>query len=140
MKISAGLALAFLLASGISASFAQDNAAHANAEAVRSKIPGVWRGHSVCVDKNSPCHDETNVYRFASIAGRPDAFSVTASKIVDGKEIVMGSSDWQYDGGKHALECKEPPIRLAIEGNKMEGALTLPDGKAYRRIYLQRED
>jgi hypothetical protein len=142
MKMTiAGVMLPILLVfgSGVPCS-SQDTAVRANAEEARSRIAGVWRGHSVCVDKSSPCHDEVNVYRFASIAGRPDAFSVTASKIVDGKEIVMGSSEWQYDAGKRVVESKAPPIRLAIDGDKMEGALTLPDGKAYRRIYLQKED
>jgi len=100
----------------------------------------VWRGHSVCQVKDSPCHDEVNVYRFASVEGRPNAFSVTASKIVDGKEIVMGSGEWKYGAEKHTVETEKPAIRMAIEGKKMEGALTLPDGTVYRRIYLQKED
>jgi hypothetical protein len=141
MKISAGLVLAFLFISGAdSACFSQDNTAQGNAEEVRSRIPGVWRGHSVCVDKNSPCHDETNVYRFASVSGRPETFSVSASRIVDGKEIVMGTGEWRYDEARRVVESKAPAIRLAIDGDKMEGALTSPDGKAYRRIYLQKEN
>jgi hypothetical protein len=137
----AGVILPVLIVFGSGAPcFSQDNGTKASAEEARSRITGVWRGHSVCTDKSSPCHDETNVYRFASIAGRPDAFSVTASKVVDGKEIVMGTSEWQYDGGKRVLECKAPAIRLTLDGNKLEGALSLPDGKAYRRIYLQKED
>jgi len=109
------------------------------AQEVPSRIVGVWRGHSECAVKNSPCHDEVNVYRFAKIEGRPNAFSVTASKIVDAKEVVMGSSEWKYDENKHVLECERPSIRLTVTADKMEGALTLEDGTVYRRIYLKKE-
>jgi hypothetical protein len=105
-----------------------------------SRIVGVWRGNSVCMMKGSPCHDEVNVYRFSSVAGRPNAFSVTASKVVDGKEIVMGRGEWTYDPGNHLVECKAPAILLTIAGDKMEGALSLTDGTAYRRIYLKKEN
>lgn len=102
-------------------------------------IEGVWRGHSVCEDKKSPCHDEVNVYRFAAVAGKPHAFMVTASKVVDGKEIVMGSGEWKYDEAKKTLESEQPPIRMTIDSKKMEGALRLADGTVYRRIYLAKE-
>jgi hypothetical protein len=118
----------------------QNTGSKAEAEDARSTIAGVWRGHSVCVDKNSPCHDEVNVYRFSRVAGRPNEFSVTASKVVDGKEIVMGSGAWKYDEKKRIVESEVPPIRLAIDGRKMEGALNLADGTAYRRIYLEKQN
>jgi hypothetical protein len=70
--------------------------APANVQAnVQATIVGVWRGHSVCTDKNSACHDEVNVYRFGAVTGKPNSFTVTASKVVDGKEIVMGSGEWK---------------------------------------------
>jgi hypothetical protein len=118
----------------------QNAGSKTEAEDVRAAIAGVWRGHSVCVDKNSPCHDEVNVYRFSRVAGSPNQFSVTASKVVDGKEIVMGSGSWKYDERTKVVESEKPPIRLAIDGRKMEGALRLADGTAYRRIYLEKEN
>jgi hypothetical protein len=118
----------------------QDTGSKTEAEDVRSAIEGVWRGHSVCVDKNSPCHDEMNVYRFSRVEGQQNEFSVTASKVVDGKEILMGSGKWVYDEKKKVVESEKPPIRLAIDGKKMEGALRLADGTAYRRIYLEKEN
>lgn len=111
-----------------------------DAEDVRGAIAGVWRGHSVCVDKNSPCHDEVNVYRFSRVTGSPNEFSVAASKVVDGKEIVMGSGKWKYDEKKKVVECERPPIRMAIDGKKMERALSLADRTVYRRIYLEKEN
>jgi hypothetical protein len=141
MKTLVRVALGFLLtlATGRRCVSQQTGARPAAGDA-RGRIAGVWRGHSVCQVKDSPCHDEVNVYRFSSVDGRPNAFSVTASKVVDGKEIVMGSGEWKYDAEKRAVETEKPPIRLAIEGKKMGGALTLPDGTVYRRIYLQKED
>jgi hypothetical protein len=118
--------------------FAQNSESNARTEAVRSTIAGVWRGHSVCVDKNSPCHDEVNVYRFSRITGSPNEFSVTASKVVDGKEIVMGRGSWKYDEKRKAVESEKPPIRLTMEGKKMEGTSNLANGTAYRRIYLEK--
>ena len=111
----------------------------AKAEEVRSNIAGVWRGHSECVVKNSPCHDEVNVYRFSRMDGRGNAFSVSASKVVNGQEVVMGTSEWKYDEKKQVVECEKPSIQLKISGDKMEGALKLDDGTVYRRIYLKKE-
>lgn len=134
------LGLLRFLALGCTASCLwQATAATTSPDDVRSKIAGVWRGHSVCEDKTGPCHDEVNVYRFSSVAGHPDTFSVTASKVVDRKEIVMGTSEWKYDEQKHIVASEKPSIQLAIEGDKMEGALTLEDGRVYRRIYLKKE-
>jgi hypothetical protein len=65
---------------------------------------------------------------------------VTASKAVDGKEIMMGSGEWKYDEKTKVVESEKPPIRLAIEGKKMQGALHLADGTVYRRIYLEKEN
>lgn len=113
--------------------------ANGDARDVRPEIVGVWRGHSECVVKDSPCHDEVNVYRFSKIAGQENAFSVTASKVVDGKEVVMGTSEWKYDDKEQVLKCQKPSIRLNIHGDKMEGALKLADGTAYRWIYLKKE-
>lgn len=121
------------------AHISQDAHTKGDAEDARSKIAGVWRGHSECAVKDSPCHDEVNVYRFSRIAGQANAFSVTASKIVGGKEVVMGSSEWKYDENKQVVECEKPSIQLTIHSNQMEGALKLEDGTIYRRIYLKKE-
>lgn len=112
---------------------------NASAKTQEWNIAGVWRGHSECVVKNSPCHDEVNVYRFSKMDGRPNAFSVTASKVVNGQEVVMGTSEWKYDKKKQVVECERPSIQLKISGDKMEGALKLDDGTVYRRIYLKKE-
>jgi hypothetical protein len=110
-----------------------------SAEDVRFRIAGTWRGNSICGVKDSPCRDEVNVYQFSGVAGRPDIFRVTAAKVVDGKEVVMGRGEWKYDAERRVVECERPAIRLALDGDKMEGALTLGDGTVYRRISLKKE-
>lgn len=111
------------------------------AHGAQSQIAGTWRGHSECIRKNSPCHDEVNVYRFSEIAGKPGRFSGVGSKIVDGKEIVMGTLEWNYDAEKHSLESETSAgtFRLIVDAAKMDGSLTLPDKTVYRRIHLERE-
>ena len=131
------LLLAFV---GCRACFAQDAGTKAGGQDVDSTIVGTWRGSSTCLVNGSACRDEVNVYRFSKLAARPGLFSVTASKVVDGKEIIMGRGDWTYDAGKRALDCKSPKIRMVVDGNRMEGDLTLPDGTAYRRISLKKEE
>jgi len=106
-----------------------------------SQVAGVWRGNSTCMVKDSPCHDEVNVYRISTIAGKPGLLLVIAGKIVDGKEIVMGSGEWKYDAQKHTLEWEISGggvLKLTVDGNKMEGALTVR-GTLYRRISLKKE-
>ncbi|HTM17569.1 MAG TPA: hypothetical protein VL135_11710 [Terracidiphilus sp.] len=79
---------------------------------VDQQVVGVWRGHSVC-----------------------------GSKIVDGKEEVMSTAEWNYDAGSHTLSYEFPRgvFRLNIEGEKMQGDLKLTDGTLYRQISLQRD-
>ena len=105
------------------------------------QVAGVWRGHSVCTVKSSPCHDEVNVYRVSVVAGKPGAYLVAADKIVDGKEVEMGTGEWTFDSMSHSLVYVFPKgtFRLKVTGGKMEGELKLPDGTLYRQIWLEKE-
>jgi hypothetical protein len=105
------------------------------------QIVGVWRGNSVCAVQNGPYHSENNLYRISEVKGKRNEFTVTGSKIVDGRETVMGTSEWHYDQETHTLTSQGPAgdFRLTINGPKMEGSLTLQDHTVYRRIYLQKE-
>jgi hypothetical protein len=137
MKHARRAVLVLLVAAG-GVGVGRGSGADRAAEEAPSPIVGTWRGHSVCLVKSSPCHDEVNVYRFSKIPGKPASFSLTASKVVDGKEIVMGSGECTHDAVKLVVECKAAGIRLAVEENRMEGTLTLPDGTVYRRIDLKK--
>jgi hypothetical protein len=105
------------------------------------QVVGVWRGHSVCMVKNSPCRDEVNVYHVSAIPAKPSIYFVSGNKIVDGKEEVMGTGEWKYDASTHELinEFPRGVFRLKLDGDKLDGDLKLPDGTLYRQIYLQRQ-
>jgi len=113
-----------------------------NATATAVEIAGVWRGTSDCVVANSPCHDEINVYRFTEVASKPGTFQGSAAKLVDGKEVVMGSSDWIYDSANHTLETRllnGSTVHFVVGTAKMEGSLLLSDKSTYRRIQLKKD-
>ena len=137
-KLVLSFSLILIASFDCSARTAQDKPAPNKTD---SQIPGTWRGNSVCMVENSPCRDESNVYHFTEIPAKPGSFSVTASKIVDGKEIVMGTSESKYDSQKHVLEGESPGgiFRFTVDGNKMEGTLTTKDNVVYRRIHLKKE-
>ena len=104
----------------------------------QSQISGTWRGNSECVLTNSPCHAESNVYRFSEVAARPGWFAGSGSKVVNDKEISMGTLDWHYDAKNDILESNNANgvFRFVVHDDKMEGTLLLPDGRVYRRIHL----
>ena len=111
---------------------------HAQTVAGQLQIAGTWRGNSECAVKNGACHDETNVYHFSENATRLGCFSGTGSKVVNGKEISMGTLDWKYDAESHVLESNNPrgTFRFIVNDDKIEGTLFLPDNTVYRRIHL----
>lgn len=124
------LAACLLLAASPWIAFGQDSA----------QITGVWRGNSVCTMADSPCRNEANVYRFSEVPGKLNRFSCTASKIVDGKEIVMGSDEWTYDPSVHLLQTttSNPTIRLTLDHDILDGDLILGDSTTYRHIHLKK--
>jgi hypothetical protein len=83
---------------------ARTPAAGAHAASDDSEITGVWRGNSTCEVKESACHDEVNVYRISSIAGRPGWVSVAGSKVVEGREIAMARSSGSTT--RRGIPCK----------------------------------
>jgi hypothetical protein len=104
-------------------------------------IAGVWRGQSSCEQKDSACRDETVVYRLSPLQGKPGSFSVSADKIVDGKAVNMGTLEFQYFADRQALVCEyaQGVWRLSVDGTKLAGTLTRPDGIVFRRVALRKE-
>jgi hypothetical protein len=121
---------------------AQNTPANASASDDESNTAGTWRGDSVRVEKGTSCHDEIAVYRLAAIPGKRGFLTVTAGKVVDGREIVMGSGEWRYDSGMHTLTIELPRgvITLKIDGDKIEGIFILPDKTVLRRINLKKSE
>ena len=54
----------------------------------------------------------------------------------------MGTLNWSYDAKSHALrsESSNATFQLFVDGNKIDGSLTLPDKTVYRRIHLEKEN
>ena len=104
-------------------------------------IAGIWRGQSSCEQKESACREETVVYRFSPLQDKPGSFSVSADKIVEGKAVNMGTLEFRYVEDQHALVCEyaQGVWRLSVDGAKIEGTLTRPDGRLFRRVKLHKE-
>jgi hypothetical protein len=107
----------------------------------KATIAGIWRGQSSCEQEKSACREETVVYRVSPLQDKPGSFSVSADKIVDGKAVNMGTLEFRYVEDQHALVCEygQGVWRLSVEGEKIEGTLTRPDGSLFRRVALYKE-
>ena len=136
-----GISLAAALVPGVYAK-PQNALSDSSSAGEERKLAGRWRGDSLCVERGTACHDEMAVYGIADIPGKPGYLLVTAGKVVDGKEIVMGSGEWRYDSTKHTLSVELPRgvITLKADGDKLEGTFTLPDKTVLRRITLKKAE
>jgi len=106
-----------------------------------SDLVGNWSGESICQDKNSPCHDEKNVYHI-SRSKKPGILTISADKIVDGKAINMGNIDFKYDKENKTLtsESDRAVWKFVVNDKTMEGTLTLMPGKRlFRRVTLRKD-
>jgi hypothetical protein len=105
-----------------------------------SSVVGVWRGNSICIPRNTACHDEVAVYRVSAIQGKHGHVHVSGGKMVDGKEVVMGSGEWRFDASTHTLSTELPvgDIVFVVNGDTMQGTFTLRDKTVLRHITLKR--
>ena len=136
-----GISLAAALVAGVFA-MAQNAPANSASGGAEAKLAGTWRGDSVCVERGTACHDEVAVYRITAIPGKSGYVMVSGGKVVDGKEIVMGTGEGRYDSAKRTLSVELPRgvITLKADGDKLEGAYVLPDKTVLRRITLKRAE
>ena len=113
-----------------------------------SKLAGNWSGQSICADKEKfpSCNDEQVVYRIVVTTGKPNAVTITADKIVNGKPETMGVFDFVYDRRKRMLtsEFKNSRVHLifelAVKGDILEGTLAaLPDKTIVRHIKVKKD-
>jgi hypothetical protein len=102
---------------------------------------GDWRGDSICVVRESACHDEDSLYHVSRLAGRPGWFSMKLDKIVNGKPETMGTQECSYDSEKHTLQCEfaRGSMQFTVSGSKMEGTMLLKDKTLWRRISLKKD-
>jgi len=104
-------------------------------------LVGDWRGDSICVVRESACHDEDSLYHFTKVAGKPGVYSLQADKIVNGQPVTMGTSDCNYDAKAQALECAIPNRAVVLftwEGKEMHGTMTLTDKTLWRKLTLKK--
>jgi hypothetical protein len=106
------------------------------------RVAGTWRGESVCTTPATSCHDEAVVYYIEEVPNRPNLVTVRADKIVDGKAVTMGAGQWTHDRVHHTLEWRstERVWLLAINGNRIEGTLTLADKTVFRQVTLKKDE
>ncbi len=110
---------------------------------------GVWRGTSVCVDREAApaCRDEEVIYEFREltppVAGK---LAVKADKIVEGKIVPMGMLDVVWDPGSETWSCElQTPRFHGLWSYKLRGGdelagtlILLPDRALVRRATARR--
>src|SRR5437868_14073988 len=89
-------------------------------------LTGVWKGSSICQVKNSPCHDESVVYHISK-GGSPNAYEIQANKIIDGKEVDMGTLYFTFDAPSKIFgsvdSVKQVRWEFKVTGSQMHGTL-----------------
>src|SRR3954465_234923 len=125
------LTLLYFLFGGLSFNSGQAQTSSAKTDTL---LIGTWKGTSVCQVKNSPCHDETVVYRISKKAG-VDTFYINASKIVKGVEEEMGIIPFIYNTKTNQLisTAYNGIWTFNIEIAKIDGTL-FSRGALYRKI------
>jgi hypothetical protein len=105
-----------------------------------SGVLGDWRGESICVVRESACHDEDSLYHVTRQPEKPGWVSMKLDKIVNGKPVTMGTMECSYGAANQSLTCEFPRgvMRFTISGNKMEGTMTLSDGTLWRKLSLKK--
>jgi hypothetical protein len=108
-------------------------------------ITGIWKGTSLCEQKNGPCHDENVVYHISK-ATAANTYSIGANKIVNGLEEEMGTLNCIYNKSKQTLTCKmkdrqqrEGVWEFIVKGNHMSGTLILNGSILFRRIEVTKQ-
>jgi len=113
-------------------------------ETTADKIEGIWKGTSICQQKQSACHDENVVYHISKKAA--NVYTIQASKIVNGAEEDMGTFDSVvYDKTKQTLSftMKDNQGRSAawlfkVDGTQMHGTLTINENTLFRIVELKK--
>jgi len=136
--LKTGLLLLFLI---LAWTYLVQSQAGQKATPDESVLAGDWRGDSICVVRESACHDEDSLYHFTKVVGKPGVFSLKADKIVNGQAVTMGTSDCVYDAKAQALECAiadRAILRFTWEGREMHGTMTLTDKTLWRNLALKK--
>ncbi len=109
------------------------------------QVLGTWEGKSICVIRDSPCHDEHVVYEVASDPQRPGDLKIKIDgfKIVNNEKQFMGTLYCKY--AAPTLSCTgntghDDLWIFTVERNTMTGELRIDkDRKLYRTIRVSRK-
>jgi len=141
-KLSQILAAIFMAAILAVSSVGQNQAGdRVRLDGGKTALIGDWRGDSICVVRESACHDEDSLYHITQVPEKAGRFSLKADKIVGGKAITMGTSECSYDAKERVWECAIPTgssLRFTVEGNTLQGTMTLADKTLWRKITLKK--
>jgi hypothetical protein len=122
--------------------------AHVSQAQKNTSIEGTWTGTSICLLRNSPCHDEQVVYRIARIGADSAGVTplrVTMTKIVNGKEEDMADlAPCSFTNSTASLHCTMPPSarpgdwKFKAAGDNLDGGLWVSGGTKFRDIHVKR--
>ena len=110
----------------------------------RQPLLGHWTGTSICTAVRPACHDEIASY-WIKHGPANDVVTIDAGKIVDGKDVLMGTTDFHVDFATHVLtgfvemNKQRYPITLAWSGDTITGTYKQPDGQVIRNIRLTKQ-
>ena len=133
--IVAAIALAAVVASP--ATVAQEKS--------KPSIFGTWTGESICVGPFPACKNETVVYRFLPVDGKPDGAALYGDKIIDGVREPMGKLDVVFDAVKgtataeFTVRTTHGVFEFTFDDSRMTGSLfILPERTKGRAIKVHR--
>ena len=116
-----------------------------------SSVAGTWEGESICVVRDSPCHDEHVVYEISrdptpqsAASPQPLEWKMDAYKIVKGEKQPMGSLRCSFDEPKKNLSCltktrTEVDWEYFFDGDNLRGTLQIgPEKILFRKVSAKR--
>jgi hypothetical protein len=107
-----------------------------------AKLAGNWSGDSICLDRQSACHDEKVIYRIALYPNDAARVKVQGDKIVNGQPVTMGVSDYKWNREKNTLTHEDQfgAWKIVVKGNTMEGTMTSPAKTPFRHLTLKKDE
>lgn len=108
----------------------------------RAKLAGNWSGDSICLDRQSACHDEKVVYRISLYPNDATRVKVQGDKIVNGRAVTMGTDDYKWDEKTNTMTHDDQygAWKIVVKGNTMDGMMTSPAGTPFRHLTLKKDE
>ena len=111
----------------------------------RAVLVGTWDGESICTPVRPACHDEHAVYHI-TIPAKPAVVDMLMNKVVDGKEVEMGTLEYKVNADATSLTSEltfhgnHMLWSFTRRGNAMRGTLKdVPSGAIIRNIRLKKQ-